>query len=298
MSAQPPPTPDDLAPWRLISASDRRPGRERNEDLIGGTSSAAWVLDGASSHGLTPACCGRDAYWYVHALSGALAEILAHHDALDLRQVLAEAILSVRADHHAACSNPSATTGPAATVALARRRGDLLDYLVLGDSTILVETESGVVEGTDRRLSDVASGIRAEIRDHLRGGSGYSSSVYRSLVKQLVTVERAARNTAGGYWIAAEDPEAAAHALTGTFPIGSATEEARRIALLSDGFARAVTTFHLHEGWQQLLDALVSEGPAACIAALRSTEYADPQGLRFPRTSRSDDASVVVCDLS
>ena len=298
MSAQPPPTPDDLTPWPLISVSDTRPGREKNEDLIGSTSSAVWVLDGASSHGVTPTCCGRDAYWYVHALSGALAKILAHDDALDLRQALAESILAVRAEHHAGCSTPSATTGPSATVALARRRGDLLDYLVLGDSTILVETESGVVERSDRRLADVASSIRAKIRERLRDGGGYSDPVYRSLLRQLVDAERAARNVHGGYWIAAEDPEAAAHALTGTFSIGGGSEEARRVALLSDGLARAVTIFRVHDGWQTLLSALVSDGPASCITALRSVEDADPQGLRFPRTSQSDDASVVVCELS
>jgi hypothetical protein len=256
------------------------------------------VLDGASSHGLTLACCDRDAYWYVHALSDALRGALAHDESLDLRQVLAEAIRIVRAEHQAACSNASATTAPAATLALVRLRGDLLDYIVLGDSTLLVETESGVVERTDRRLSDIASDVREQIRDHLRGGGGYSSPAYRSLLTRLVEAERAFRNTADGYWIAAEDPEAAAQALTGAYRIGSRSGEARRIALLSDGLARAVTLFRLYGGWPQLLAALVSGGPAACIATLRSAENADPDGVRSPRTSLSDDASVVVCDLA
>ena len=94
------------------------------------------------------------------------------------------------------------------------------------------------------------------------------------------------------------NPEAAAHALTGTISIGSGPEQARRIALLSDGFARAVTIFGLYDGWQKLLSALVLDGPTPCVGALRSAEDADPQGLRFPRTSQSDDASVVVCYLS
>lgn len=247
---------------------------------------------------MTPGCCGRDAYWYVHALSGALGAMLAHDDGLDLRQALTEAIVAARARHHPDCSTSSATTGPSAAVTLARRRGDFLDYLVLGDCTVLVETGSGVVDRTDRRLAGVAPDVRAAIREHLQGGGGYSSQVYRSLLAQLVDAELAARNVPGGYWIAAEDPEAAAHALTGTFPIGSGPDEARRIALLSDGFARAVTIFRLQPGWQQLLSVLVSGGPASCLAALRSAESADPRGLRFPRTSPSDDASVIFCELS
>jgi hypothetical protein len=115
---------------------------------------------------------------------------------------------------------------------------------------------------------------------------------------QLVDAERAARNVPGGYWIAAEDPEAAAQALAGTYPIGSSPGEARRLALLSDGFARAVTIFGVHADWQDLLSALVSDGPASCITPLRSAEDADPEGLRFARTSASDDASVIVCNLS
>lgn len=298
MSAQPPPTADDSTPWRLISASEPRPGRDRNEDLIGSSASAVWVLDGASSHGLMPACCGRDAYWYVHALSDALRGALAHDEGLDLRQVVADAIRTVSAEHHAACPNASATTALAATLALVRRRGDLLDHMVLGDSTLLVETAGGVVERTDRRLSDVAPDVREQIRDHLRGGGGYSSPAYRSLLTRLVEAEQAARNRADGYWIAAEDPEAADHALTGTFRIGSGPGEARRIVLLSDGLARAVTIFRLHGGWPQFLSALVAQGPTACFAALRSAENADPDGVRFPRTSVSDDASVVICDLA
>jgi hypothetical protein len=170
--------------------------------------------------------------------------------------------------------------------------------MVLGDSTLLVETDSGVVERTDRRLSDIAPDVREQIRDYLRSGGGFSSPVYRSALTRLIEAERASRNTRDGYWIAAEDPEAAAHALTGMFRIGSGPGEARSIALLSDGLARTVTIFRLHDGWPQLLAAIVADSPAACITTLRSAEDADPDGVRFPRTTVSDDASVVVCDLA
>jgi len=203
----------------------------------------------------------------------------------------------VAADHRAGCDRVGQAPGPSATVALVRHRGRQLDYLALGDSTLLLETRGGVSQHSDKRLARVAPLLRGQIRSRLRQGRGYDNPAHHDLVGQLVTAERAVRNTEGGYWIASHDPDAAHHALVGTCAIGTGPGEVHRLALLSDGLERAVTVLGVHRSWDELLHALVTEGPAACIDAVRKAEAGDPQGRRHPRTAATDDASGLVAEF-
>ncbi|MGH8886282.1 MAG: integrase [Egibacteraceae bacterium] len=273
-------------------------GKSCNEDLCGASSNTAWMLDGASVPAGMDTCCEGDAVWYVHRLADALSRNLAAQPRADLREVLADAIDTVRYEHDATCWRGSGQTlDPSATVTLVRRRARALDYLVLGDTAVLLDTGAGVICHSDRRLADVGAPIREKIHQHLRCGGGYDGSAHRALVNRLVEYERMARNTAGGYWIASDDPAAAFQALTGSYRIGQRLGEVRRLALLTDGAQRAVTHFGVHDSWAALMTALVADGPHACIQAVRAAETLDPDGRSFPRTKPSDDATVLVWDL-
>ncbi|MGH3241252.1 MAG: hypothetical protein ACRDNL_12800, partial [Spirillospora sp.] len=71
---------------------------------------------------------------------------------------LAGAIADVAASHRATC-HLRTPTSPAATVLALRLRGDLVDYLVLADSTVLLEGPHGVQEitgGHDYAATDPA----------------------------------------------------------------------------------------------------------------------------------------------
>jgi hypothetical protein len=216
---------------------------------------------------------------------------------LDLNAALAAAIYLVAAEHKALCSPTQRGAGPSATVALVRRRGDILDYLVLGDSSVLLDFGGSVQCLSDRRLSLVAKEVRDQLRDHLLNGCGYNHPSYRHLLNELVAEERTVRNTEGGYWIASLDPDAASRSLTGSVPIGQADGQVRRAALLSDGVSRSVTHLRVYSTWAYLLEALFEPGPQGCIDAIRLIERADPRGLRFPRTAASDDASAIALRL-
>ncbi|MGH8898069.1 MAG: protein phosphatase 2C domain-containing protein [Egibacteraceae bacterium] len=274
-------------------------GKACNEDLCGAGTKAAWVLDGASVPPGIATCCERDAVWYVHRLADALSSCLAAQPPADLRNVLADAIDAVRREHEATCRRGSGhALGPSATVALVRRQEQVLDYLVLGDTAVLLDTGDDVICHSDRRLAQVAAPIREEIYRRLRRGGGYDSSTHRSLVNRLIEYERMARNTLGGYWTASDDPAAAFQAITGSYQIGQRPGEVRRLALLTDGAQRAVTHFGTHGSWSALMTALVADGPQACIQTVRAAEAVDPDGRRFLRTQPSDDATVLIWDLT
>ncbi|MGH8906495.1 MAG: hypothetical protein ACRD0K_08260 [Egibacteraceae bacterium] len=135
------------------------------------------------------------------------------------------------------------------------------------------------------------------MRVGLAAGMGLHSTTHRQLMGELVEHERAARNQPGGYWIASHNPNAAFEAITGTVPIGEEPGAVRRVVLLTDGAQRAVAPFGLHQSWDGLMRALVTDGPARCIEAIRAAETSDPDGRRFPRGRPSDDATALLWHL-
>jgi hypothetical protein len=91
-----------------------------------------------------------------------------------------------------------------------------------------------------------------------------------------------------GYWLAAADPAAAGHALTGSEPLAGLSA----VALLSDGASRLADRFHLAT-WAQIWGILTRDGPSGLIGQVRAAESADPRGERWPRGKIHDDATAV-----
>jgi hypothetical protein len=112
--------------WRLLS-SVREPT----------TCTSAWQP--APGIPGTESICRHGVAWYTYRLGGALLARLSRDDGWDLTAVLAEAIDEIAADHRGTCdiTNPSS---PQATVAIARLRGSLLDYLLLADCFLVLRT--------------------------------------------------------------------------------------------------------------------------------------------------------------
>jgi hypothetical protein len=288
---------DDIAAGRLQRASEPRLGSALNEDRVGMSRNAVWVLDGASTPTGMPSCCDKDASWYVDRLDAALTAMLGTDEDGALVDVLAAAIADVQQEHAGSCPDPNSGRGPSSTVAIAHRRGPSLDLLVLGDSTVLLDHGTHVATMCDTRLAGIAPELRREIKTAIAAGHGYQDADHGERRAELVQLERDHRNREGGYWIAANDPTAAAHALTRSHPIGDGPRSVCRVALMTDGAERATSMFALYDSHRHLLDVAEEEGPAACIDRVRALEAGDLSGERHPRTKPSDDASLVVWDL-
>jgi hypothetical protein len=196
--------------------------------------------------------------------------------------LLAEGIAAVSALHAGTCDLRAPGT-PAATVVMARFGPGTLDYLVLGDSTLVIDHAGRPPRTvTDRGVDTVAVAERAAM-DALPTGTGD----HQAARLRFVGRQRELRNRPGGYWIASTDPRAAAHAVTGSAGSGGL----RRVTLLSDGAARFVE-FSLGT-WQDLLAALDTHGLLAVLARIRAAEDTDPAGARWPRPKPHDDATIV-----
>lgn len=269
----------------IITGTTRAGDPDRpNEDWFAATGDILVVLDGATVR--TETGCAHDPAWYTRQLGAALLTAGADQST-PLREVLRAAIEQVSDLHRSSCDLTHPGT-PSAAVAIVREEGPTVRYLVLGDISLVVETTSGAVSVvSDDRVSHTAAEARAEADRHPIGSDEKAAALL-----EMKRGELAARNTSGGYWIAAADPSAADHALTGELVVGAV----ERLGLLSDGAARAVELFGICS-WAAALSMVERSGPAALVDAVRAAEDADPEGTSRPRNKRSDDATVVVARL-
>ncbi|MFG3042477.1 protein phosphatase 2C domain-containing protein [Streptomyces sp. NPDC048330] len=261
------------------AASYARPGGT-NEDFVLFDSTAAVVLDGAGMAPGMQSGCRHGVAWYVERL-GTFLHAEATRADRSLALCLATAIESTANLHRDTCVVDDPLS-PSATVSVARVRGDVLEWLLLGDCTVLVQNDGTVTATTDDRLAQVAPHSREALARAVPG-----SPERQQAHEVLVQEERSQRNVQGGYWVAAADPTAASKALTGS-ESGARVEG---VALLTDGAGRLVTMFHSTD-WQGYMGLLSHSGPEDVLRQVREAEASDPNLSRWPRSKQHDDATI------
>ncbi|GAB3659417.1 protein phosphatase 2C domain-containing protein [Streptomyces sparsus] len=247
-----------------------------NEDYVSaavpasGQGGALVLLDGVTPPP-GPDGCVHGVPWYTARLGGALLELSASRRDLTLAQCLADAVTRTSEAHVSTCDLSHPRT-PQATVVAARWEETAVEYLVLSDSALLLESVAGeVVPVLDPRLDELLPAFRG-----------------LPLAERVAGVE-ALRNAEGGFHTAAADPAVVERAVTGSVP----REEVRALLALTDGATRWSDVFGLGD-WQALFTAVHKEGPRALVSRVRSAETADPDGTVHPRGKTSDDASAIL----
>jgi hypothetical protein len=260
-----------------MATSAGHPGQP-NEDFVGAVPGAVVLLDGAGIAGTESICCHGVA-WFTHRLGGALLGRLSRAGERDLATMLAAAIDEIAADHRGTCdiTNPSS---PQATVLVVRARRDRLDYLVLADCFLVLDRAPGGPQViTDEREVTARRSCTAPL-----AGIASGTAEYERVRDSCIEALQSRRNQPGGYWIAKDDPRAAAAAVTGSCPV----RELAGAALLSNGASRIVDPYAL-TSWAGLLELLSASGPAEVIRRVRHAE-ADRPGNAGARIA--DDATV------
>lgn len=253
----------------MTSAAERT-GR-MNEDFTGAVPTAAVLIDGAGIPG-TESICRHGVAWYATRLGGSLLSLLSLMRDRSLAALLADAIKLVTDDHRDTC-DVTDPISPSATVAMLRRSDDRIEYLVLGDCVVVLDTADGapIVVSDPREVIISRSYLPA-----LEAAEG--SDEYHRVLRDL----RANRNQPGCFWLAKDDPRAADEAITGSRP----TSELTSAALLSDGASRIVDRFRLAD-WPEVMAILASSGPADIIHRVRQAETR--------HAVAADDATITYC---
>ncbi len=247
------------------------PGRP-NEDFASvglpasGQGGSLVVLDG-----VTPprdgGGCLHSVPWFTARLGGALTELTVSRPDVPLAELLSLAIARTAGSHASTCDLSHPRT-PQATVALARWSPASVEYLVLSDSALLVESPDGTVTALlDDRLDRIP----------------------RSALATDALVDSTLRNKEGGFFTAAADPSVASRAVTGSLP----RTGVRALAALTDGATRWVDRFH-QGTWPDCLTLIRKEGARALVQHVRTLERTGP-----PRRGKThDDATVIYTELT
>ncbi|MFF7990247.1 integrase [Kitasatospora xanthocidica] len=265
----------------LVSvASVPSPG-QINEDFAVASPETVVLLDGAGLPSGVDTGCIHGVPWFVRTLGASIFKHATERPAA-LTECLADAIDSTAQLHAGTCDlgNPMM---PTSTVAIARARGDVFEWLVLADSTVVLSLPDRIDVIADHRVSEVTDRQRVQMAaelQHLEEGKRRMA---------LAHAQRSLMNTAGGYWVAATDPGAAARSLTGEAPLATV----RAAAVLTDGAARSVDDFGVM-GWPALMSRLEADGPHSVINRTRELERSDLERRRWPRSKCHDDATVVL----
>lgn len=123
---------------RVTWATDQGAPDRPNEDFVATALGAAVVLDGMSIAMDLETGCAHGRPWYVGQLATRLLAGLLDHGK-STTAALAQAIAETAAAHGGRCDLSHPWT-PATTVVALRVRGDIVDHLVLSDSTLLLDT--------------------------------------------------------------------------------------------------------------------------------------------------------------
>ncbi|MFF5961536.1 protein phosphatase 2C domain-containing protein [Streptomyces luteogriseus] len=260
---------------RTELASEPGDADRPNEDFASvglpasGQGGSVVVLDGVTPP-RTGTGCLHSVPWFTARLGGALTELTVSLPDVPLVDALSRAIARTSEAHATTCDLSHPRT-PQATVVAVRWDPDTVEYLVLSDSALLLESPDGVV--------------RPVLDDRL-------TLLPRSALATDAQVDATLRNREGGFFTAAADPSVAARAVTGTVPRG----QVRALAALTDGATRWVERFE--EGdWTDCFHLVRKEGPQALVDRVRALERSDAAATFLGRSKRHDDATAVYVEF-
>ncbi len=267
----------------LTSASGRV-----NEDRAGAAYDLAWVIDGATDVVERPLTgAATDADWIAGRLDAAL-KVLAVTPPIDLSQLpdLTAARLAAEFAREARRAPIDKTEHPSASAIVVRACDAGIDYVSVGDCTLLVEGLSGFVRvGVD----DVAAGdpqlAQALATLHANHG-GLEAETARARIWPSIKSGRAAMNEPNGYGVFSitSTPRHFVQAGQIAMPAGG------HALLASDGLMRLVDVFRLYTA-HELFAAARNEGLTPFIRLLRTAERDDAHGHRYARAKVNDDAT-------
>ena len=266
-----------------------------NEDRAGAARDLAWVIDGATDVVERPlTSAATDAGWIAAHLDGALTDLAAAPPA-ELAQLpdLTAARLATEFAHEARRTPIDKTEHPSASAIVVRACGAGIDYVSIGDCTLLVEGSNGfrrvgvdAVNAGDPQLAKALEALHAE-------HGGLEAENARAQILPSIRAGRAAMNEPNGYGVFSITPTPRHFVQTGRI----AMPAYGHALLASDGLMRLADVFRLYTA-PDLFATARQDGITPLIRELREIESVDSQGHRYPRAKISDDATGLLLTWS
>jgi len=178
---------------------------------------------------------------------------------------------------------------PFASMMLVTLSQNALDALWFGDCTAIVRRP----EERAQAVGEAAEKRRRE-RDTVKALAAHAGvpAAARGVREVFLPALRRARNRVNshdGGWLFGPDARAATHAQAVRTDVSPGTV----VLLATDGFFALASDYACYTV-DALLDAAMTNGLPALGSELRAIESADPEGARFHRFKKSDDATAVL----
>lgn len=264
-----------------------------NEDSFAATYRMAAVFDGATGLGELLMPGKSDAHWIAQF---AARRLRAHADGEGVPRDWLRAAAGDTEKSFAALRRraPEAQYEIAfASMMLAALDGGNLDLLWLGDCAALVRSPDGAF-----RIAGETMEQRARERERAArlAGSRGANPAAAGVREEFLPALRESRNrvnTKDGDWLFAPDAACADHAEE----MRLAVAPGARILLASDGFLALASDYERYTP-ETLFAAAATRGLESLGEELRAVEAADPEGVKFPRFKKSDDATALLLRVS
>ena len=282
--------------FKIIDRLSRSlPNARINEDALGATSAAAWVIDGATGVSDRPpiVAATTDAAWLAERLS---AELRATFDMPDLDpvQALSRVEANIKSEFLALTRGVfcPASEQPSAAFASVVLRGKTLHLIGIADCRIVYETRAGEIREFDPSDRGAAGGEALVIAERDRLIAEYPDENPRPRLNTFIRKLREWANQDGGYSVVHSTRPWARRVRQETFE----ASKIRHLLLLSDGFYRLVDVFKVMTP-AELMERTFAKGLPELYSQLRALEVADAACATHPRIKAYDDASAILVEI-
>lgn len=266
-----------------------------NEDLFGWSSSAAWLLDGATGIAQNNVFGASDAYWFVRTFNGHLERELLNNFSLPTIDILNRAILVTKDEYLKGCGKDlfCSEDAPSAAFVMVRRFENELEVSSLGDCLALYGNSHGYeghfydqsVELFEKRILNAIKARRAE-----KPNENLQDII--SAVKPIIRENRSFMNKPDGYSILSLSEIGEQDLKIRHVPL----DQGNLIALMSDGFSRYSDVFNVGS-YEHLYKRIINEPLAELMDEIRSIEHDDPGCQKHIRVKKSDDATCLLVEF-
>lgn len=183
---------------------------------------------------------------------------------------------------------------PSACIGVVKVGKEKLEYYILGDITLAINTGKDTLVFCDDRVKKLDA-IAINQKTLFQKILGMNSIDARKAIIPLLRKNREKMNTPKGYWIFNGDKEAINNAISGEISLTIVKE----FILATDGFSRLVDTVAIYTNWGEVFESInkYSLVLSELLLKLRNTESLDRECLVYPRFSVYDDASAIYVKL-
>lgn len=264
----------------------KKPQEQKSEDIIGSNNGFFWLLDGA-----TPPAEKKNkelTQQFLNVFNVALSTYSL--ECTTTKSLFEKSMIRVRDIFKEKYDLDSFEYLPYSTAVIFKIDNEI-EYTVLSDSYLVIQTKNKAITITDNRLNQIAVKERNLVCEMIQNDIDEKSTEYIQARKNLIYNEMKFQNTPNGYWVAGLNPFVAKEAISGTVAINK--DEEFLVFAFSDGLARLVTHLGKFKDFYALAEAIVQNGGTFIFNKLRELE-ADKLNFVKPVASNHDDASFIL----